>query len=137
VRHLKSYTENQIREAFREAESVILRGGKIRLSAEEVIWQLARGSDVHAIWADSDTVTVKELREAGSRVPVSDPDPLASILRDISEHREPEYPPASVWEDDNGVRWQRTSNEMWLRMGRVGEFSHGYPKRPLKRMGVV
>ena len=136
-----SYTEEQIRGAYDTANVPFMQSSGIRLSADELLWQLgrARGTDVHPVWADSDTVTVKELREAGSRVPVSNPDPLAAILKDIAEHREPEYPPGTTWLDSGkpAIPWYRTGSGMWMKFGQEGTFSHNTPVRPLKRMDVI
>lgn len=100
-----------------------------------------RRNNVHPTWTDSDTVTVKEIREAWQRkypdsFPLRGAD-LADFLRDIAEHREPEYPYQSTWKDADNVVWQRTAKKMWRKMGQEGEFTHNYPKRPLKRMDVI
>lgn len=105
-------------------------------------------------FADTDTVTVREIRDAfrrilpdgrcqmcGAKFHGNDP-PSEYFLRDISEHREPEYPRHSVWKDDNGVIWQRTSAArsryaQWLRMGMDGIYGDSSPKRPLRRMDVT
>jgi hypothetical protein len=91
-------------------------------------------------FADDDTVTVREIREVLERF--TGRNVIRDILRDISERREPEYPAYSVWKDDNGVIWQRTSQPrsrygQWLRMGMDGIHGDSSPQRPLKRMDVT
>ena len=129
------YPENKIREACRK---VVMLTPAIE---EQLMTALKKEDDL----ADTDTITVKELREAWHR----DRNPAAwtsqrldTFLRDISKHREPEYPYASVWRDNDGIVWMRAMDDrdrvnMWLRMGREGKYSDGYPKRPLRRMDII
>lgn len=136
---MTGYTEDQIRTVLREM-------GLVPASYAEAFLAKLRKTDVqnpgktdmHAIWADSDTVTVKELRDAEKRQS-SQLYSVEHLLRYIAEHREPEYPPGTIWQDSGKppVPWYRTGNGMWLRFGREGEFSHNYPVRPLKRMDVI
>ena len=138
-----SFTEEEIRAAWR----------KTGLSSFSDVWletlftELNRKKNRVHDFADTDIITVKELREAWNRAyptafPLRGAD-FTVLLKNISEHREPEYPYASTWMDDNGVVWHRTMDDgggkvhMWLRMGYPGKFSDSQPKRPLKRMDVV
>jgi hypothetical protein len=90
---------------------------------------------------DTDIVTVKELREAEQRMrPLGFPSqvfPVQAILDDVMEHREPEYPAGTVWQDANGIPWQRLPDGMWLKMGSDGKYSYSAPRRPLERMDVI
>jgi len=105
------------------------------------IRQNAMKKEEAPVWADSDTVTVKELLEAEGRLkPQGFPSTVFSlnrILQEVSASREPEYPAGTVWKDASEIVWMRAEGEMWLRMGWSGSYSHTYPKRPLKKMDVI
>ena len=136
-----NYTEKQIREAFGTEDVPFLQGSGIRLSADELFRHL--GKSTKPVWAESDTVTVKELREVWERwFPATLPGhehSFRAFLQDIREHREPEYPPGSTWLDSGNpaVPWYRTGNGTWLKFGREGTFPDDAPVRPLKRMDVI
>lgn len=141
---MRSYTEGEIRRAWNLATSRIELENLHMSTADVLISELKKKDHVHD-FADTDTITVKELREAWlranapERVAITN---FARLLTDISSHREPEYPYASTWKDGNGVVWQRAMDDdgkvnMWLRMGYKGKFSDNYPKRPLKRMDTA
>lgn len=129
---MTGYTENEIRAA------IAGMGTFVPATYAESLLTRLRKPDMHAIWTDSDTVTVKEFREAYAAASGEIFDD-SSLLRYIAEHREPEYYPGTIWEDSGKppVPWYRTGNGMWLRFGHAGEYSHNYPVRPLKRMDVI
>lgn len=95
-------------------------------------------SRVHALWADSDTVTVKELRDAEKKQR-SALCGVEDLLKIIDESREPEYPVNSVWKAKDGMIWLRVADDggRWSCFGSAGTFSHNAPERPLKRMDVI
>lgn len=133
-----SYTTEEIRAAFREAGN-LPHAGMAKLGVRELLWLLAiTENSMHAIWTDGSTVTVKELRDAEKRQS-SQLYSVKDLLQSIEDHREPEYPPGTTWQDSGKppVPWYRTGDGMWLRFGREGEFSHNYPVRPLRRMDVT
>jgi hypothetical protein len=139
-----SYAEEEIRAAWNRATSRIEAENLSQCTIDVLISELRKKDHVHD-FADTDTITVKELREAWRRANAPASVAIANfamLLTDISSHREPEHPYASTWKDDNGVVWQRAMDgngkvNMWLRMGHAGKFSDSQPKRPLKRMDVV
>jgi hypothetical protein len=102
-------------------------------SAEVLVRELKKGH-VHD-WAPADTITVKELREAYMNV--EDAFDEGTLLRYISEHREPEYKPGTVWKDSVGVIWLRGQNKSWTRCGSVCTHNDGAPRRPLTPMVEV
>lgn len=134
---MTSYSAEDIRRAF---------AGHDRLNESEVLWALMKNNPV---WTDSDAVTVKELRECLTRMfpddrcgkcgtPFHGKDkPYLAVLKDILDHREPEHPYATVWKDDSGVCWFRSSDKHWMRFGYSERYPDDKPKRPLKRMDVV
>lgn len=136
-KEVTSYTEEEIRKAF------TLQGNIIHYSLGELLIALAKLKDDHVHdFADSDTITVKELRDAELRLrdtgtTLTMPFTAGKLLQDISEHREPDYPYATVWKDYNGTYWFRTSRNAWLRFGIAPEQPHDLPRRPLRRMDVT
>lgn len=122
------YPESDIRRACRDMG--------IGASTEEALLAKLKGDQVHAAWTDSDTVTVKELHDAASRQ-TTQLYSVTTLLDSIDEHREPEYPPLSVWKSADDQIWQRDSSGTWAKMGVPGRFAHSVPKRPLKRTDVI
>jgi hypothetical protein len=133
---MTGYTEEEICEVYK-------RKGWTSHFAGQVIADLRKGREHVHDFADTDTVTVRELREAWKRCGIDTPfradgmTEMENFLRDIREHREPEYPAASVWKDHAGRIWFRTSDKRWMRFGKAEIFPHDRPVRPLKRMREV
>ena len=136
-----SYTEEEIRKAWKVLE---LSGfGSTYINT---LIQALKAEDAHLHdFADADTITVKEIRETFQRLLPEDScrmcgakfhggdKPSEYFLKDVSEHREPEYPVKTYWKDAKGKIWY-TSGETWQKMqGAEGE-SHDIPLRPLKKM---
>lgn len=138
-----TYTEEEIRQAWGRAALHWNQGDRAVIE-HRLIAELGKKDHRHDL-ADSDTVTAKEVRNAWDRLDaMQGPGSITSgqLLRDISEHREPDYPAYSVWKDANGKIWQRTSVPrsrygQWLRMGMDGIHGDGSPERPLQRMDVL
>lgn len=134
---MRSYTAEEIREAYK----ALLR---VASAGEELIGKLEKLQEegekhIHD-WADDDTVTVREIREAWNRrridVPIGKcPGVQASeLLKDISEHREPEYPPSTIWKDYDGAMWVRIQGKRWGRLAQLQISPDSAPKRPLRQM---
>jgi hypothetical protein len=140
-----NYSEDEIRRAV-DGE---VRLFKPDLTAELVIARLTKNRENAHDFADADTVTARELRDALKRL---FPDgrcetcgaffhgsdtPGDAVLTNISEHREPDCPAWSVWKDANDAIWRRTPEMKWEKFGVRVSFSDVYPKRPLRRMDVI
>ena len=134
-----SYTEKDIREALPAGNYFTAPAVINRLRAQE-----KKRQDIHVHdFADTDTITVGEFKAACKRTPVLwDGSPVTvgnlsltdHILRSISEHREPEYKPGTVWEDAFGVAWYRGQSNTWMRFGVTTVWNNNTPKRPLRQM---
>ena len=131
-----SYTEEDIRR--------VLKNSNYRyITAEEVIRRLRQdgGEDAHMHdFADTDTITVKELRDAWKRQygpDSADKMLMTVILDDISKRREPDYKPDTVWKDVNGTVFCRTSDKRWMQFGTVSVWADIVPKRPLYQMHEI
>ena len=139
------YAENEIRSAMRElkvffapAEAGLLMN---KLKENKI-------DHVHD-FTDTDTITVQEIRAAFKRILPNDccqrcgskfhagDIPADYLLKDISEHREPDYPSGSIWKDADGWVWQRLSSRTWWRMASDTTFRNDAPVRPLTRMEEV
>ena len=133
---MTTYSEEEIRRA---AGGLMFAGNY----ADALIRKL---EDDHSHdFADTDTITVKEVREAFKRMLPNGCTqcgasfhgkdiPSEAFLRNISEAREPSYPPYSVWQDKNGVFWYRTWSKEWLQFGNAGKFADSAPVRPLRKV---
>ena len=129
-----SYTEEEIRKAWKVLE---LSGfGSTYINT---LIQALKAEDAHLHdFADADTITVKEIREAWTRMgnPATWTSQRADVfLKDISEHREPVYPQGSIWRDRVGLIYCRDGRN-WLRFGTQVTFADNVPLRPLKRMEI-
>jgi hypothetical protein len=132
----RMYTEDQVRDAIRLAGHGY---------AEDRIMASLKGDHIHD-FTDDDTITVKEFRKAwntrfaaGTQVMLTQPVVSREhLLRDISEAREPAYPPRSVWKDANDVEWRRAgTGGGWHKFGNSGYWGDEVPVRPLRRMDIV
>lgn len=123
---LVTYTESQIREAWDKR----LRDDSDINELIYALKKLPRGNFVHE-WADDDTITVKEIREAFKRLTSAAHFNVPAFLRDISEHREPEYPLGTVVKDAKGQFWQRAEGMYWASFGQVTVRTNNIPARPL------
>ena len=131
-----TYTEDEIRKAWK-----ILEMSGFGASYIEVLLQALemnrKDNHIHD-FTDDDTITVKEIREAWTRM--GNPATWTSqrtdvFLKDISEHREPVYPQGSIWRDRVGLIYCRDGRN-WLRFGTQVPFADNVPHRPLKRMEI-
>jgi hypothetical protein len=133
------YTEDQIRKAW-----ITAFGGPHMhadptfptWSSDALVRQLKEDDHVHD-FADTDTITVKELREAWMRANAPETVALANyaiFLTDISKHREPEYPAGTVWKDRKGVIYRRTVDGRWQQFGTSSIQADIVPSRPLSQM---
>lgn len=123
---MTSYTAEEIRRAFLDA-----RGNYGVRDVDTLLAEL-RKAKASPAFADSETITVKELRDAYANVgDIFNDD---SLLAWIREHREPDYPHGTVWKDTGGVIWFRTSDKMWYRFGSTVKFADERPRRPLRQM---
>lgn len=89
---------------------------------------------------ESAVITVGELRAAVVRVlqehyaDIDDPAAhiiVTDIIRDVFNHREPEWQIGDVVRDDSSRVWVRYSRTKWQRVGRSGVFPDQYLERPL------
>lgn len=127
---MTSYTEEDIRETLR-------RMGWTEDSRKVLMERLKENSHVHD-FTDDDTISVKELKDAWRRrLSLVSQDTVTDLLKDISEHREPEYPIGTVWEDAHGQVYFRWSRTQWMKFGTQVRFADNIPARPLKRMDVT
>lgn len=126
------YTEDQIREAWVKAFGGVHMPTFPSWSADALVARLKKDNHMHD-WADTDTITVAELRTAYNTVEGG----FGDLLRWISEHRDPTLRVDSVWRDDRGIIWQRTTARKWLRVGFAGTWDDQTPKRPLHEMAEV
>lgn len=123
-------TEDEIRRAAG-------RLNRLLCSLEAAMSELTKDSHVHD-WADSDTVTVREIRDSFNRKMYGTINGTAlngagELLEDISSHREPAYIPGRTYRDARGRYWQRTREENWMTFG--GWTVSGYvPVEPLELM---
>ena len=116
--------EEEIRKAMQRALAWSGTNGM----ADKLIEELR---NIHSPIADTDTITVRELREAyDAAMEIFDDN---SILAYIREHRE-NYPAGTVWMDRNNVIWQRTINERWTQFGTSSTWDTSIPVRPLRQM---
>lgn len=90
------------------------------------------------VLADTDTVTVRELREAWSREnlqtglsasPAVTRHDLDRLLRDISEHREPEWTPGKIYRTYTGGRFLYKGGGIFICLG--GDIDQAIIARPL------
>lgn len=126
---MKTYTEDEIRKAWDRAK------GNYGCKDLGLFLSELKKADREHDFADTDTVTVKEVRDAARRVFVLPGRNLgADLLKDISIHREPEYPCGTVWSDANGVIWLRTTDRKWLRFNSLSIYDDDIPHRPLTEM---
>lgn len=131
---MTGYPESRIRAAC--------RSGIVSPATEEVlIMALKQGDHAHD-WADADEITVKELRDAWRRAnaPAEQEQADARLnmfLRDISRHREPDYPVKTTWKDADGAIWRRIPDGKWGRLAQIDISPDDAPKRPLRRMDVL
>jgi hypothetical protein len=125
------WAENEIREAC--------RAQKWHPIHEETLIKELKKDHVHD-WADDDVVTVQEIRETWRRwfrTPGHEHD-VGCFLQDISERREPEYPPLTVWIDGNNNVWQAARTpRRWLKPGSSVEYPYDSPRKPLRQMKAV
>jgi len=141
---MTGYTEDEVRKAIKALE--FYSHGHL----EKVIENLREMKSGHLHdFADNDTITVKEIREACKRILPNDccqkcgasfhagDKPSDYLLQDISSHREPKYPVNSTWKDADDQIWHRISGNYWKRMGESGGFPDSTPRRPLRRMDVI
>jgi hypothetical protein len=129
-----TYTEEEIRRAWGRTASNWNQNQVNLLIAE-----LEKKDHRHDL-ADSDTVTAKEVRAAWDRLDaLQGPGSVTSgqLLRDISEHREPEYPVKTIWKDADGSIWVRLPGMRWGRLAQLNISPDNAPKRPLRRMDVL
>lgn len=121
------YTEEEIRKAMQRALAWSGTNGM----ADKLIEELR---NIHSPIADTDTITVRELREAyDAAMEIFDDN---SILAYIREHRE-NYPlvkAGTVWMDRNNMIWQRTKNGRWTQFGTSSTWDASAPVRPLRQM---
>jgi hypothetical protein len=121
-----TYTEEQIRRAW------VLRLND-DTDINELIYalrKLRKDNHMHK-WADDDTITVKEIREAFKRQTSAAGFNVPMFLRDISEHREPEYPLGTVVRDAKGKFWMRAEGNFWVSFGSITATMHRDLARPL------
>lgn len=134
---MTTYSEEEIRRA---AEKL----GFAKNYADALIGKLMKDDHSHD-FADTDTITVKEVREAFRRMLPNGCTqcgasfhgkdiPSEAFLRNISEAREPSYPPYTVWQDKNGVFWYRTWSKEWLQFGSTERFADSALSRPLRKV---
>ena len=128
-----SYTENEIV----AAASMCGWGKSI---AQALIGELERENDHVHDFADSDTVTVREIREAWNRrridVPIGRcPGIQASeLLKDISEHRE-NFCQDAVVQDPEGNIWKLRGRD-WVIFDSMMKIGYDIPRRPLTLLAV-
>jgi hypothetical protein len=125
---MRSYSEDEISRAF------LAIGVRWNTLSGQLISKLRDMQEAHVHdFADTDTITVREVRDAWERV--RGPGTPDLLFRDISEHREPEYPAGTAWEDRNHTtHWYRLANGKWYRFGSSTTFEDHVPVRPLRRM---
>jgi hypothetical protein len=134
VAALVTYTEDDIRKAWKQTGL----GTFSELWLESLITALNEKKDHVHDFADTDIITVKELREAwngrtvNGMIARNNQDPEA-LLRNISEHREPGYEIGTVVKDNTGCVYLRLKTGWW-RFGSSMVFEFSAPKRPLFRM---
>jgi hypothetical protein len=123
-----TYTEAQIREAW----NARLRDDSDINELIYALKKLPKGNfvPIHE-WADDDTITVKEIREAFKRLTSAAHFNVPAFLRDISEHREPRYPMGTVVKDAKGKFWQLGESRFWFSFGQTAVVMHHVPARPL------
>ena len=126
---MSSYTTEEIRRAFLDA-----RGNYGVRDVDTLLRELREAKANHE-FADTDTITVKEFREACANIKDAFTDD--SMLTWIYEHREPKYQVGTVVRDAIGHCYLRAARGSWLRFGTTETFPDDKPRRPLKRMEVV
>jgi hypothetical protein len=126
-----SYTAEEINQAL-----TAIGGNTLGILVGKLREMQANDGHVHD-FADDDTLTVREFKAALTRMTDAGGWDADRFLRDISEHREPDYPPRSVWKDRNGVAWCRTRDKRWTQFGISVTWADAVPARPLLRMDVV
>lgn len=129
---MTSYTEDEIRRAMKECPCWTVSAVLTSLKENQ------RDNHAHD-WADTDTITVKEIRAAWARIQgLGEPGSVTAsqFLRDISRHREPDYPVNTIWKDADGAIWHRIPDGKWGRLAQAGISPGDAPKRPLRQMGV-
>jgi hypothetical protein len=60
---------------------------------------------------------------------------LPAVLKDIKDHREPEWVVGDVVRDVRDVLYRFNQNGRWNRFGSTSSVHHDEPKRPLTRLG--
>ncbi len=123
-------TEDEIRRAAG-------RLNRLLCSLEAAMSEPTKDSHVHD-WADSDTVTVREIRDSFNRKMYRTINGTAlngagELLEDISSHREPAYIPERTYRDAMGSYYQFSKDRTCWR-GFYGTYSLSIPKRPLELM---
>jgi hypothetical protein len=128
-----AYSEEQIREAWEALP------GFGRSHLETFLLALRGPAPGHEHdFTDTDMITVREFRAALKRMTDAGGWDAERFLRDISEHREPDYPVRTVWKDADGVLWYRVSSAGWCRLIQGSPIvPDSMPKRPLRRMDVM
>jgi hypothetical protein len=131
------YSEEEIRKAWRKATREIERSDKTYPKTIDTLMDILKGGNGHVHdFADTDTVTVKELQEAEQRLrrPGSSLSSFSTgkLLRDISEHREPYYAGNTIVKDADNRVWKMSPNRKWLRVEWIGVSNDDQPVRPLR-----
>lgn len=117
---MRSYTEDEIRTAVARLQMF----GRADYSGDSLLGKLAELKGTPVL-ADADTVTAKEMRDAWKRIDSltgSGSVTAEQILRDISEHREPEHIPGRIYRSTPlGTRYLCTGRGTFRALG--GEVS--------------
>jgi hypothetical protein len=121
---------------------------KIRRAAGRLGWdpsrtrmlisEMERNDHIHD-FADDDTVTVKEVRDAATRLrPAGFPGvvifPVEDLLKDISSHREPAYIPGRTYRGQDGEYYHRMTAGDWRRGSDGKLVPRNHPAKPLELM---
>lgn len=130
-----TYTEDEIRKAWK-----ILEMSGFGASYIEVLLQALemnrKDNHIHD-FTDDDTITVKEIREAWTRMgnPATWTSQRADVfLKDISEHRE-NFPEKAVVQDPEGNIW-RLREGKWQAFVTLYTVGYMVPHRPLELLAV-
>jgi len=130
-----SYTEEEIREAARELWPTASGSQWISQLLDKMAEQ--REKKDHG-FADTDTITVKELRDAYTEVgETGDGWDDDSLLTCVRAQRRGRYRPGQVVRDADGEYWKFLLNGTktgWLRFGSDAHWGYGAPRWPLEVM---
>lgn len=125
---MTSYTEKEIRRVARELPFLAVATEELLI---ERLRKNTKDNHVHD-FTDTDTITVKEIREAWGRLNyrLTTAGGPEGLLLDISSHRE-NFGNNSVAEDPEGNIWKLKGGR-WQIFGSTMTVSYGTPRRPLR-----